>query len=62
MTTKQATKGRKKPAKGSYDVENPVIGLRLPKARVERLERKADEIGGITKTDVIKIALKKYGV
>ena len=48
--------------KGPLGLESPSIGLRLEKERFDRLEAKAKELGGVTRSEVVRQALKKFGV
>lgn len=39
-----------------------LIAFRLEEKRAEKLDKKAKEMGGISRTDLIKIALNEYGI
>lgn len=62
--TKQAVKRKasQKSSKGSTGGPMPMVGLRLPSDRIKAIDRKAVEYGGLSRSDIIKIALKKYGL
>ena len=40
----------------------PNIGLRLEKERVPLLDAKAAELGGISRSEVVRLALKNFGI
>lgn len=54
-TQRKAVKGPRKGAR-------PFVGIKLNKERIDAIDRKAKEYGGLSRTDVIRMALKKYGL
>lgn len=48
--------------KGPLGLESPSVGLRLEKDRFDRLESKAKELGGVSRSEVVRRALEEYGI
>jgi len=53
---------RRKLRNGPLGLNSPCMGLRLEKDRFERLQAKAEELGGISRAEVIRRALERFGV
>jgi len=62
MTATQKKRSTQKPAKGPRSGACPMVGLRLERDRIKAIDRKADELGGVSRSAIIKIALKRYGL
>lgn len=62
MTTKQKMRSPQKPAKGARSDGLPIMALRIRPDRLEAIDRKAEELGGMSRSAVVKLALKKYGI